>query len=76
MFEVAVRVADAPVPGSSNGFLFRECQELIAVILILLTSSGYFSRQAGGQIVAQRVKAVEDIDDALLFGERRDWYYE
>ena len=61
--------------GNTSCFLCHrlEGQQLIAVILILLLPCGDFGGKTVGDVVAERVKAVKDGDDEVLFGNRRNW---
>lgn len=54
---------------------FFEGQELVAVVLVLFASGSDFSGQTGANVIDQGIKAIEDIDNALLFFNWRDRYF-
>lgn len=60
------------VVGHDSRPQFREGEQLVPVVFVLLLPGGDLGGQAGGQVVAEGVEAVEDRDDAGLFFEGWD----
>ena len=52
--------------------LFREGEEAVAVVLVLLATSLDLSGEARGQVVDKGVKMIEFLYDPILF---RAWWY-
>ena len=50
--------------------LLWKSQQLVPVILVLLSAGLDLGGQAAGQVIAEGVEAVEDGDDAVLFFQR------
>ena len=57
-------------PEGVRRFLLKS-QQLVPVVFLLLLPGGDLGGQAAGQVVAEGVEAVQDGNDAALFGERR-----
>ena len=53
-------------------FEFLKVQQFVSIIFVLFAAQSDFGRETARKVVAESVEAVEDIDDALLDGERGD----
>ena len=58
-----------------RSLLFREGEETIAVVLVLLAASLDLGGEAGGQVFGKGVKLVENFCDAILFFEGWEVYF-